>query len=147
MVFLIEKSRIYHNRNNEHFFFMCLVSLIIVFISPRHLRESFMEWLIWGAAFIIAICLISNDLDKKKRERLMSKYGDSHLVEKLMAKSIWQGQTEGQLIDSIGKPLDIDQKVLKTKVKETWKYDKSGKNRYNLKVVFENGLVVGWDKK
>ena len=77
----------------------------------------------------------------------MSKYGDSHLVEKLMAKSIWQGQTEGQLIDSIGKPLDIDQKVLKTKVKETWKYDRSGKNRYNLKVVFENGLVVGWDKK
>ncbi|EJE4692662.1 DUF2845 domain-containing protein [Vibrio parahaemolyticus] len=106
-----------------------------------------MEWLIWGVFFIVIIVLISSYLDKKKRERLMNKYGDSDLVDKLMAKSIWQGQTEEQLIDSIGKPLDVDQKVLKTKVKETWKYDKSGKNRYNLKVIFENGLVVGWDKK
>ncbi|WP_299144010.1 DUF2845 domain-containing protein [uncultured Vibrio sp.] len=106
-----------------------------------------MDWLIWGVAFIIVIGLFSRYLDKKKRERLMNKYGDPDLVDKLMAKLIWQGQTEEQLIDSIGKPLDVDQKVLKTKVKETWKYDESGKNRYNLKVVFENGLVIGWDKK
>ena len=77
----------------------------------------------------------------------MEKYGDSVLVEKLMSKSFWQGQTEGQLIDSIGKPLDIDQKVLKTKTKEVWKYNETGKKRYALKITLENGEVAGWDQK
>ena len=76
-----------------------------------------MEWLIWGVVAIVTFGLISSYLDKKKRERLMDKYGDSNLVDKLMEKSIWQGQTEEQLIDSIGKPLDVDQKVLKKKLK------------------------------
>ncbi|WP_395355605.1 DUF2845 domain-containing protein [Vibrio sp. D3] len=106
-----------------------------------------MDWLIWIVVILVVGGLINNYLEKKKRARLMKKYGNSNLVNKLMKKSIWQGQTEGQLIDSIGKPLDVDQRVLKTKVKETWKYDKAGKNRYNLKVIIENGLVVGWDKK
>ena len=106
-----------------------------------------MEWLIYGFVIIFIMFVASYYNNKAKREKLMTKYGDSDLVERLMKKSIWQGQTEEQLIDSIGRPLDVDQKVLKTKVKETWKYDKSGKNRYNLKVIVENGFVIGWDKK
>ncbi len=77
----------------------------------------------------------------------MQKYGDEKLVDRLMKGMFWQGQLKGELIDSIGKPLDIDQKVLKTKTKEVWKYNKTGKNRYGLKVTLENGEVVGWDKK
>lgn len=77
----------------------------------------------------------------------MKKYNNEEIVDLIMSKSFWQGQTEEQLIDSLGKPLDIDQKVLKTKTKETWKYDQTAKNRYDLKVILENGLVVGWDQK
>ena len=64
-----------------------------------------------------------------------------------MKKHFWQGQTEEQLLDSLGKPKDIDQKVLKTKTKEIWKYNETGKNRYALKITLENGKVVGWDQK
>ncbi|HDI3149886.1 TPA: DUF2845 domain-containing protein [Vibrio cholerae] len=106
-----------------------------------------MELLVWFLVFVVVIIVISGYLDKKKRQRLMAKYGNAELVDRLMKKTIWEGQTEEQLIDSLGKPLDIDQKVLKTKVKETWKYDKAGKNRYNLRIIVENGSVVGWDKK
>jgi len=77
----------------------------------------------------------------------MKKYGDEGLVDKLMEGLFWQGQTEDQLKDSLGEPADVDQKVLKTKTKEIWKYYESGKNRYDLKVTIENGEVVGWDKK
>lgn len=83
---------------------------------------------------------------KKRRESLMLKYGDSDMVNKLMDGYFWQGQTEDQLIDSLGRPVDIDQKVLKTKKKEIWKYNPTGKNRFGLKITIENGEVIGWDK-
>lgn len=77
----------------------------------------------------------------------MEKYNDGALVEKLMMRQFWQGQTTGQLIDSLGKPSDIGQQVLKSKTKETWKYQRTGSNRFALKIFVENGIVVGWDQK
>lgn len=106
-----------------------------------------MDWLVGIIVIAIVIGLISNFFEKKKRQRLMDKYGSEYIVEQIMKKMIWQGQTEEQLIDSIGSPRAVDQKVLKTKVKETWKYEKTGENRYNLRVTIENGEVIGWDKK
>jgi uncharacterized membrane protein len=106
-----------------------------------------MDWLVGIIVIAIVIGLMSNFFEKKKRQRLMDKYGSEYIVDKIMKKMIWQGQTEDQLIDSIGNPRDVDQKVLKTKVKETWKYEKTGENRYNLRVIIENGAVVGWNKK
>ncbi|MGL6364653.1 hypothetical protein ACSZMZ_01735 [Aeromonas veronii] len=97
-----------------------------------------------GSGFYIIFKSLSN----KDKERVSNeKYGDKHLVDKLMKRMFWQGQSEGQLIDSLGKPIDIDQKVLKTKVKEVWKYNKTGKGRYALRVTLENGKVIGWDQK
>ena len=106
-----------------------------------------MEWYYWIIIAVILFITYAYYSDKKRREYLFNKYGDMDLVEKMMKEEIWQGATEEHIIDSIGKPLDIDQKVLKTKTKETWKYDQTAKNRYALKVILENGVVVGWDKK
>lgn len=106
-----------------------------------------MEWYLWVLLALIVIGVVSYYQNKWKRERLMEKYDDAKLVDKLMRGMFWQGQSEEQLIDSIGKPLAIDQKVLKTKTKETWKYNSTGKNRYALRIILENGFVVGWDKK
>jgi uncharacterized membrane protein len=106
-----------------------------------------MEIFIGIISIIVIIIIINSISTKNRRERLQNKYNDSVLVERLMNKEVWMGQTEEQLIDSIGKPRDIDQKVLKTKTKEIWKYNETGKNRYAFKVTIENGEVVGWDKK
>lgn len=106
-----------------------------------------MAWY-WWLLIIIGSMVIYNDYKtRKKRERLMEKYHDERLVDKLMQRMFWQGQSEEQLIDSLGRPLDIDQKVLKTKTKEVWKYNETGKNRYGLKITLENGEVIGWDQK
>tara|TARA_Y100000782_G_scaffold36115_1_gene40417 strand:+ start:43681 stop:43917 length:237 start_codon:yes stop_codon:yes gene_type:complete len=77
----------------------------------------------------------------------MLKYHDEKIVNALMDKSFWQGQTAEQLMDSLGKPQDIDQKVLKTKKKEIWKYNHRGSNRYGLRITLDNDIVVGWDQK
>jgi len=72
--------------------------------------------------------------NSRKRESLMLKYGDSQVVSDIMEGCFWQGQTDEQLLDSLGKPVDTDQKILKSKTKEIWKYRPAGKNRYGLKI-------------
>ncbi|ARV08189.1 DUF2845 domain-containing protein [Winogradskyella sp. PC-19] len=106
-----------------------------------------MPWYIWIILVIVAIFFITYINDKQKRERLMKKYKDEVLVEKLMSGSFWQGQPKGQLIDALGKPEQISEQVLKTRKKEIWKYQKTGTNRYALKITIEDGKVIGWDKK
>lgn len=82
-----------------------------------------------------------------KRSMLIKKYQDENLANKIMQRTLWQGQTAEQLIDAIGEPKDVDEKVLKTKTKQTWKYFPSGRRRYGLRITLDDGIVVGWDKK
>jgi len=113
------------------------------------LGES-MGWgvLIGGVAAVIALVIWYNATQtNKRREKLMTKYQDNDLVEKLMERSFWQGQTSGQLLDSLGTPVDINKKILKTKKKEVWKYNHQSGNRYGLRITLDNDIVVGWDQK
>lgn len=80
-------------------------------------------------------------------EELMDKYGDDEIVERLMNKQYWQGGTTEHVIDALGHPVDVDTKVLKAKTKQVWKYNRLGKNRYALRIHFEQDIVVGWDEQ
>ena len=82
-----------------------------------------------------------------RRAELLEKYKDKTVVDSILAKRIWVGQLREQLIDSLGQPHDIDQKVLKTKKRELWKYDHKGGNRYMYRITLENDVVVGWEEK
>jgi uncharacterized protein YpuA (DUF1002 family) len=109
--------------------------------------ENEMELLVIIGIVVVLWIAIRKYSKKKRREALLAKYGDPKVVEMILNRSIWQGQTQEQLIDSLGRPADIDQKVLKSKTKETWKYNKTGSNRFGLRVIVEDRVVVGWDKK
>ncbi len=82
-----------------------------------------------------------------KREGLRLKYQDETITERIMNQTLWQGELAEQVKESLGTPEDIDQKVLKTKKKEIWKYGHEGGNRYRLRVTLENDIVVGWDQR
>jgi len=99
------------------------------------------------AATIFIIIWYKSAQTKKRRSLLMSKYQDSELVNNIMERSFWQGQTSEQLMDSLGSPEDIDEKILKTKKKEIWKYNHQSGNRYGLRITLDNDIVVGWDQK
>jgi hypothetical protein len=96
---------------------------------------------------VVFAAIVSAHNKRKRREALMRKYGDAEIVDRIMDHRFWQGQTTEQLMDSLGRPADIDEKVFKTKTKQTWKYSPTGKNRFALRITVENGLVVGWDQK
>ncbi|RKT60759.1 hypothetical protein DFR40_0905 [Azonexus fungiphilus] len=106
-----------------------------------------MEILVIIIGGAIAFVLFLNHMNKKRRAALIEKYKDESIVAKIMGRMIWQGQTPEQLTDSLGTPVDVDRKVLKTKTKEIWKYNQTGKGRFALRVTLENGEVVGWEQK
>lgn len=106
-----------------------------------------MELLVLFVLVVAVWNLVSSHLKRKRRKRLLEKYGDHEIVAMIMKRMFWQGQTPEQLIDSLGAPIDIDKKILKTKSKEIWKYDQRGKGRFGLRITVENGIVIGWDKK
>ena len=64
-----------------------------------------------------------------------------------MSKQIWQDQPAEMVLDTLGRPVDIEQKVLKTKKKEIWKSGFLGNRQYDLIITLDNGKVTGWDKK
>jgi hypothetical protein len=69
------------------------------------------------------------------------------IAARILAGDIWQGQTSDMLVAVLGRPDDIDEKVLKTKAKYTYKYAPAGVRRYGLRVMIEDGVVVGWEDK
>jgi hypothetical protein len=84
--------------------------------------------------------------EAERRADLTTRFGDA-TCSRILAGDIWVGQTEEQLREALGGPVDIDEKVMKTKKREVWKYDQSGVNRFNTRVTLENGAVTGWDRK
>ena len=83
----------------------------------------------------------------KRIAYLRRKYSEEDIVQKILQGYFWSGQTAEQLYDSLGPPVDVDSKMLKTKTKEVWKYRHQGANRYGLRITVENGCVAGWDNK
>lgn len=84
---------------------------------------------------------------EERRRGLIDKYGDESIVERIVSRTIWHGETAEQLTDSLGKPRDVDEKVMRTKRLETWKYGRDLRNRYRLRVMLDNGAVVAWEQR
>lgn len=103
----------------------------------------------WTILMIIIGFWLLNSYSKNRarRDKIYKKYGHTDIAEKIIKKTVWVGETTEQLIDSIGKPVDIDQSVMKTKTKQVWKYEQTGTNRFRLRMKVEDGVVVGWDEK
>lgn len=97
----------------------------------------------------IIVLFFGNKYYKRKRKLsyLREKYQNEELAQKIFNNYFWEGQSADQLRDSLGLPVAIDNKLLKTKTKEIWKYNHQGGNRYSLRITVENGYVVGWDNK
>jgi hypothetical protein len=81
-----------------------------------------------------------------RRDSLFAKYRDDAVVERILSGTVWQGETAEQVFDSLGKPADVDERVLPTKHLQVWKYGRRGGDRFRLRVVLEDDVVVGWKR-
>jgi uncharacterized membrane protein len=81
---------------------------------------------------------------REYRDRLVQRFGEDAAA-KIEAKELWVGATKEMVIEALGQPEDISEKVLKKKTKAVFKYYRRGRG-YGLKVNFEDDEVVGWEK-
>ncbi len=106
-------------------------------------------WLIVAGLAVVAVLLFvfARWALLQRRKHLIERYSDPGIADRIMQAQLWRGQTAEQLREALGKPADVDQTVLKTKTKEVWKYQPTGKRRYAVKVTLDDGVVVGWEDK
>lgn len=110
-----------------------------------------MVWVYWTVGILAAAGAVLLGLDAytrwMRRKILMAKYGDAEAVGKIMRHVIWQGMTAGQVTDALGEPELKEQKVMKTKTVETWKYGQKTRTRFKWRITIEDGVVTGWEEK
>lgn len=108
-----------------------------------------------GLVFSISIIFIAlvgyfvfkTQNQKRRFSGLVGKYGSEEIAKNIIDGRFWQGQTSEQLLESLGRPVEIEDKVLKSKSRQLWKYKKQGVNRFGLRITVENGYVTGWEQK
>jgi hypothetical protein len=103
-----------------------------------------MNWLPLVAAGIFIWIVVTLLRRWHRRRMLMVKYRDKRIVAAIIDRKVWQGMTQKMLIDSRGDPEDTDETIYKTKTKQTYKYGRTGKNRFRERIYIEDGTVVGW---
>jgi hypothetical protein len=81
---------------------------------------------------------------KARRSALAARFGVT-IADAILAEKVWQGATYEMMREAHGDPVEVRQKVLKSRTRETHCYGQTGKNRFKLRVHFEDGVVVGWD--
>ena len=108
---------------------------------------GWVQLLVGIGTLCVLIFILKHIVKLRKHANLMERYADEELVHDIEQGYFWQGQTAEQLRDALGEPEDIDEQVLKTKIKSVWKYNHLGGNRYGLRVMLDNAVVTGWDQK
>ena len=97
---------------------IALVTLAILvvwfgYFNPKGKRERLAE----EARQLAEENLLAEE-NRRRRQELMSKYQDEEVVERIMTRRVWTGQTAEMLMDALGPPEAVDVKLLKTKKKE-----------------------------
>lgn len=80
----------------------------------------------------------------RRRERLLEQYGNEAEVDDILNQVIWQGETSEQVRSSLGPPEAVQGLQRRTKKKEIWKYGHETGNRYRLRIVLDDDVVVSW---
>jgi hypothetical protein len=79
-----------------------------------------------------------------RRENLVARFGED-IATRIELQRLWQGATEEMVTEAFGPPEDVKERVLKTKTKTIYCYERTVRGGFALKITVEKGVVVGWD--
>jgi hypothetical protein len=107
----------------------------------------FVDIILILVGLIVAAKVVRAIGSAQRAAHIRKKYGNTEAAQMIIDRRLWHGETSEQLIDSLGEPIEIDSKRLMRKSKEIWKYNRTGRRRYGMRITIENRHVVGWDIK
>jgi len=81
----------------------------------------------------------------EKAARLLSKYRDRGIVDRLMTGMPWDGMTRDMLIDLAGPPVRIDRVTKKSVDTEVYIYERKPVRGFRRRVTLTDGVVNGWE--
>ena len=109
---------------------------------------SWVYWILLIVGGIVVVGVVMRIVFRAMHHAvLLAKFGDAAAAEKIIDGKIWQGMTAAQLTEVMGTPLKVDQRVLKTKTVEIWKYGEITKNQFQWRITLEDGVVTVWEQK
>lgn len=113
-----------------------------------------LAWMLWVSHLWVLLLLspalyfwYKHNKQQQRLQYLRSKYQNEALVQRILQRNYWQGQTGEQLLDALGEPVCRDEKQMQSGLREVWKYGQWGVNRYKLRITLDNGIVIGWERK
>lgn len=83
------------------------------------------------------------ELEEQRRQALVARFGEE-IAARIVAGQVWEGATHEMVVAALGPPVEVKERVLKTKTKTTLCYDPISSNRYRFKVELDDGVVVKW---
>lgn len=83
---------------------------------------------------------------RAREEALIGRFG-RETAARLIAGEIWIEQTAEQVREALGDPEEVEEKILKTKQREVWKYGRTGVNRFTTRITLDDGVVASWQRK
>jgi len=107
-------------------------------------------WIALGATATVLLALLGWYLYARRanhRKQIFSKYGDTNTARRILNGDVWEGMTAEELKDWLGRPVAIDDKKLKTKRKQIWKYYQEGQRSFRLRITLEDDIVSGWEHR
>lgn len=122
----------------------CLMFIGFVAFAVLWAKASFWVALAVLVGFFALVGYLGSRAAKARRDALVARFG-AEIADAIIAKKYWQGATFEMMQEAHGAPAEVRQKVLKAKTRETHCYQQTAKNRFALKLHYEDGVVVGWD--
>ena len=124
-----------------------LVSLAIllatIVLAARRIADSVVPaiFLIGIAASVVGVAYTRTQLRARRVGRLRAKYGDESVVQRIVRREYWKGQTGEQLRDSLGDPDAVEEQMLITRSRQVWQYGSP-----SVRITLDNDVVVTWGK-
>lgn len=87
------------------------------------------------------------EAERQARREALSKRFDEHTAMMIMIGDPWEGATREMICEACGYPDEVEERVMKSKTRHVLKYRAESGRKIRLRVVLEDGIVVGWESK
>jgi hypothetical protein len=120
------------------------ILLGVIVLAAKRVADSAVPaiFVIGLLAAVLGAAFTYSQAKARRVGRLRAKYGDDGVVERILGRKFWEGQTADQLRDALGQPDSIEDQMIISRSRQAWVY-----GRRRIMITLDDGVVVAWNKR